>query len=192
MREILTEFEKLLQTAGCDPHDQAAAWHLRDTIAGITSVIAAKKQSRPWGERNEDLSRVEQTAKELHEALTKLDHASAGALYQDRGIKVELAAEFVRLIQQGAQAAEQPVKAQRPPNAGAEEAVRLLIGFVMRRGRIGPSASPDSRFMRFARQALKLATGEEEDPSLVRPIQNVLKSGYVDVVAARISSRPIT
>lgn len=177
-RELVPEMG-LRESVGED----AAIWWLATALQTISHTISATSKARPWSVRNEELDETEVAVARLSHALAVLDEATIAAISLEGNGQplVKLARKALEPLAAAVKAAKQDVRVGERPDQGADEAVKLLVGYAVRFAKWKPSAKPGGHFHQFVKAAFLAATGEERD--MLRSIQRVLADGQAEISA---------
>lgn len=134
------------------------ALRLRNAFAALDGASRAALFQASWG----GASRAPQFSLDDDEGLDP-QHDVLARLLGTAAVDPSVMEQFCSRLAAFANAAEAPARSGRQPNEGADEAVKLLAGFVKRYGTITVSMTEQGPFHRFAQEALRLATGKEHD-----------------------------
>ena len=163
-------------------NSKARAW-LSEALRAIPHALRAKKAARPLAERNVRLEAVARATIALQDAYRATDPATRANLYSE-GIREGSLLSLLDKLRIATRASQKDARGWRRQTAN-DEAVKLLVGFVVRFGGIKPAKKADSFFGQFARRAFEVTTGEDSD--LTRSIRRVLASGWAETERERAS-----
>lgn len=187
IRELMSEVK-------ADPENGDAFNHLHNSLL----LIRERHRRRLWPKQkdlNQNLDTIIELSEKLRNALS-MDantlHVATSALLEEiaeqsgKPMSVERVRNSLLDLAEVAEAAKKPTVSGRRSAADdpeKDEAVKLLMGFVGRYGKVALSKKEQSSFAVFATEAYELATGETAN--LIRAIRRIRETGYPAVIEAR-------